>query len=183
MLQNQLYTCDQHFLSPYPSVFPNLFLPKSPTCIPFPCLWFLPCPIRNITQAPCHVALDSGVSQLEVFSSIVSCWWVSSLGSGVEAPTAQFWERLQQGVSLPAVVLCWTYIDGLFMHWWCFCDELQSSGARVLLDSPTFCYVLLCAPLWINRSCLSHNLTWIRIYIVSNYLSTFPACSLGTSQS
>lgn len=73
VLQSQLYTCDQPFLSPYPSIYSHLSLPKSPKSIPFPAFGFSPkYPIGSLTQSMCPVTLDSGLSQPEVFSSIAS---------------------------------------------------------------------------------------------------------------
>lgn len=67
VLQNQPHTGDQPFLSPCPSVFSNLFLPKSPKSVPFPAFVSSPkYPIGSLTQSMCPVTLENGVSAWRV---------------------------------------------------------------------------------------------------------------------
>lgn len=88
---------------------------------------------------------------------LVLCVTLKQWGGGSQ----HTFERDPNKVYLCLPWCCYALLDlnRLLMPWWRFCDELQSRGARVLLGSPTFCCVLLCGPLWINRSCLSYNLT------------------------
>jgi len=52
MLTSQLFTQDQLFLSPYPSIFLHLFLPKSPSSIPLPTFGFSPNhPVISLVQS------------------------------------------------------------------------------------------------------------------------------------
>ena len=58
ILTSELFTRDRLFLSPYSSVFPHLFLPKSPSSIPLPTLGSSPGhPVISLVQSQAALPL------------------------------------------------------------------------------------------------------------------------------
>lgn len=133
---------------PYPSVFPHLFLPTSPSSFPFSAFDSSP---KHPTASPLQFwsALGLHIPTMQPHSvQMLMCWFdkISSLNPGTGAALEQHWEGFRQVVPSPQFLIgAPTCCCVPVLHRTCagrlqwadgFCSGLGRSQGRVLLGYP-----------------------------------------------